>query len=98
MCMCVCVCVCTDRQADRQISYKNPLHSLDGLVMQEFFEHVALEIDANCEDGTVQYVFEPVLDRVKEKFQKEFSLGRGILYNYLDILFFFSRTSCLAQV
>ena len=73
-------------------------HSSDGLTMQDYFECVALEIDANSEDGTLQDVFGPVLDRIKEKFQKEFSLGRGILYDYLDVLFFFTRTSCLAQV
>ena len=66
--------------------------------MQEYFQHVASEIDTNSEDGTVKEVFGPILDRVKEKFQKEFSLGHGILYDYLDILLFFSRTSCLAQV
>ena len=66
--------------------------------MLDFFDHVSLEIDSHSDEGTVDEVFRPILDRVKEKFVKECSLGRGILYDFLELILFFTRNTSLAQV
>ena len=66
--------------------------------MLEFFDKLVEEIDANKEEGTVGFIFKPVLDKIKEKIRKDFSLGKGIIFQYTDALCFFTRSVCLAEV
>ena len=70
----------------------------DGELVCALFERVAEDIAANQDEGSVMEVFGPVLGAVKEKAQKDFTLGHSIIFSYLDLMLFFIRKQCLAEV
>ena len=66
--------------------------------MIEFFELVAMEIDENKDEGSLLECFRSVLDVIKGKFTQDFSLDTPLMFSYIDVVIFFTRKACLAQV
>ena len=66
-------------------------------IVVSYFELVANEINNNKDDGDIHKVLRPVLDSIHQQL-KNLSLSRSDLLPFADIVLFFTRTSCLAEV
>ena len=66
--------------------------------MEEFFKKVSVEIENSQEDGSLLTVFTPMLDVIKERFRKDFTLNHPEVNSWLNIVLFFTKAESLAQV
>jgi hypothetical protein len=66
-------------------------------VVLNYFELVANEINSNKDDGDIHIVLKPALDNIRQQL-KDLSLSRSDLLSLADLVIFFTRTSCLAEV
>lgn len=66
-------------------------------VVINYFELVANEINCNKDDGDIRDVLRPALDNIRQRL-KDLSLSRSDLMPLADLVIFFTRTCCLAEV
>ena len=63
-----------------------------------FFDQIVSEVFQHEDDGPLDEVFKPVLDKCAHKFMKEFTLMTPGILRELDLVNVFSRHEALAKV
>ncbi|XP_076074488.1 ubiquitin conjugation factor E4 A-like isoform X2 [Mytilus galloprovincialis] len=74
------------------------LSSYSHVIMVEFFDRVVEEIDKSKEDGSLNDVFKPVLESLKNNMMKDSTLMNPNVLKNIDFMVFFTRHPEMAKV
>ena len=66
--------------------------------LEDFLLKTAAEIHASCEDGSLEEVFTPVLDVIRQRFMSDFTLMHPEVNKFIKFTMFFTKSAPLAEV